>query len=440
MRNSKQNVPSASARRMNKKTVALVLAFTLLLGTAIGGVMAYLMDKTEPVVNTFTYGNIDIELNETEGGDNHEFKMMPGITIDKDPIVTVKKGSEDNWLYVKLDKSENFDAFMTYKMAEGWTQLDGYDNIWYCAVNASDVKEDDAVYQVLKNDQVQVKTTVTKEMFDALENENSLPTLTITAYAVQRDDGQSALSTAEKAWLAIPKEASDAEDIAAALNIANENQSSANITLADDISGITGVRTQPGTTLTIDLNEHALSVGTAVGSSGTETNGMQLLKGSEVLLKNGTYKAGDPSVKLLIQNYSNLTLENVTLDGTAGGNVGYVLSCNYGNTLITGDTNIKAGSDKVALDVMHWVNDSYEDGVTVTIDEYMTGTVDGKICVYKYEDQKEDYDNCPLAKLIIKGGTYKNTGLTLEQFKVFVANGYEAKETEPGVYEVGKAN
>jgi len=168
---------------------------------------------------------------------------------------------------------------------------------------------------------------------------------------------------------------------------------------------------------------------------------MQLLKGSEVLLKNGTYKAESSSVQVLIQNYSNLTLEDVTLDGTSGGNVRYVLSCNYGNTLITGKTDITAKDGQVALDVMHWVG-SYDEGVTVIIDENMIGTVDGKICVYKYENSQENYDDCPLAKLIIKGGTFKNTGLTLEQFRAFVANGYLATETETetGVYKVEKAN
>ncbi len=49
-----------------------------------------------------------------------------------------------------------------------------------------------------------------------------------------------------------------------------------------------------------------------VGSSGTETNGFQLLKGSTVAFKNGTINAG--KAKIVIQNYADLTLEDVTLD------------------------------------------------------------------------------------------------------------------------------
>lgn len=438
MKNNQKNTSAVSAGRMSKKTVALLLAFTLLLGTAIGGAVAYLMDKTDPVVNTFTYGNIDIELDETEGGENHEFKMMPGVVIAKDPVVTVKEGSEDNWLYVKLDESENFDAFMTYEMADGWTQLDGYDNIWYREVNASDTESKDVAYSVLKDDQVQVKTTVTKELFDAL-GEN-YPTLTVTAYAVQRDATQSALETAEKAWLAIPAQASTAEDVRTAVADINNTDAAATITLENDIEDGSGLVLNANGTdsnLTMDFNEKTYTVTNAVGSSGTESQAAHFEKGSTVLLKDGTLTKAGNNVKMLVQNYADLTIDNMELNGA---DADYVLSCNYGNTLITGNTNITAASGKVAIDVMHWVNDSYKDGVTVTIDEHMSGTVDGAICVYKYESGQEDYENCPLAKLIIKGGTFKNTGLTLEQFRAFVANGYEVSETENGVYTVSKAN
>lgn len=438
MKNNQNNTSAASAGRMSKKTVALLLAFTLLLGTAIGGAVAYLMDTTEPVVNTFTYGNIDIDLTETEGGNNHEFKMMPGITIAKDPVVTVKAGSEDNWLYVKLDESENFDAFMTYTMADGWTQLEGYDNIWYREFDAKDAESADKTYSVLKDNQVQVKSTVTKEMFDGLEDA-PLPTLTVTAYAVQRDENQSALKTAVQAWLAIPTQASTAEDVQNAVADTNNTDAATTITLADDIQGGSGlVLTANGTdsNLTMDFNGNTYTVTNAVGSAGTKSQAAHFEKGSTVLLKDGTLTKVGNDVKMLVQNYADMTIDNMKLDGA---DADYVLSCNYGNTLITGNTDITAASGKVAIDVMHWVG-SYDEGVTVTIDEHMTGTVDGKICVYRYENEQEYYENCPLAKLIIKGGTFKNTGLTLEQFSAFVASGYKAVETETGVYKVEKAN
>ena len=41
----------------------------------------------------------------------------------------------------------------------------------------------------------------------------------------------------------------------------------------------------------MDLNEKTVGVSYGQGSANTTTNGMQLLQGSTVTLKNGTYKA-----------------------------------------------------------------------------------------------------------------------------------------------------
>lgn len=71
----------------------------LVVGCAVGGTIAWLTATTEPVVNTFTYGKIKIELTETTGT---EYKIIPGVNISKDPKVTVKADSEACWLFVKV--------------------------------------------------------------------------------------------------------------------------------------------------------------------------------------------------------------------------------------------------------------------------------------------------------------------------------------------------
>lgn len=166
---------------MKKKTIALILSCVLVLGCAIGGTIAWLTDKTAAIANTFTVGNVDIELTETTG---ENYKMVPGTTITKDPTVTVKDGSEACWLFVKVEKSTNasFDEFMNYDMAEGWTALTGVDGVFY-----RDVPSNAAVrsFSVLKDNTVTVKSDVTKEEMDAL-NDATRPTLTFTAYAVQQ--------------------------------------------------------------------------------------------------------------------------------------------------------------------------------------------------------------------------------------------------------------
>ena len=180
---------------MKKKTIALVLALVLIVGAAIGGTVAYLTDKTASVPNTFTIGNNDITLAETKS----DFKMVPGVDIEKDPKVTVEGGSEACYVFVKVEKSSNLDSFISYAIASGWTQGDGAEggiptDVYYRAVAASAA---DQVFSVLANDKVTTKGTVTKADMDSLTQPNATqPSLTFTAYAVQ----QATFADAAAAW------------------------------------------------------------------------------------------------------------------------------------------------------------------------------------------------------------------------------------------------
>lgn len=176
---------------MKKKHLFLILAAVLVLSATIGGTMAWLSDETEAVQNVFTVGNIDITLAESE---NLNFKMVPGSTIDKDPKVTVKGGSEACWLFVKIDETANLDNFISYTVAAGWTALSGQNNVYYRTV---DFSASEQVYNVLKDDNVIVLEDVTKTMMDGLNVPDATqPTLTFTAYAVQ----QANIDTVAEAW------------------------------------------------------------------------------------------------------------------------------------------------------------------------------------------------------------------------------------------------
>ena len=172
---------------MKKKLTVSLAVLALVACMTAGATLAWLTAKTSSVTNTFTYGDINIELKETTG---ESYKMVPGNTIAKDPKVTVKANSEACWLFVKVEKSGNFDSFMEYGIASGWTKLDGVDGVYYREVASP---TDDTVFDVLKDNSVTVKTTVTKEQFNSLI---SNPTLTFTAYACQKDN----VSTATQAW------------------------------------------------------------------------------------------------------------------------------------------------------------------------------------------------------------------------------------------------
>ena len=188
------------------KLFVMSLAFPLVLCGIIGGTVAWLIADTDPVVNTFTYGDINIDLKETDtnkDGDGdpntNNYPMIPGNPIVKDPLVTFKANSENAWLFVKLEKSANFDDFMTYEIAEGWIALDGVDGVYYREVEKADT---DAEYYVIKDNTVNVKGEVTKQMLNELDANGATdyPTLTVTAYAVQRDAN---ITTAADAWAKI---------------------------------------------------------------------------------------------------------------------------------------------------------------------------------------------------------------------------------------------
>ena len=180
---------------MKKKSLALVLALAMIVVCVVGGTLAWLTDKTAPVTNTFTYGDINITLAESEDLD---LKMIPGYTIAKDPKVTVKAGSEKCYLFVKVDKSANFDTFMTYEIADGWTALTGVNGVFYRVVDTDGMG---TAYSVLANDKVTVKDTVTKENMNALKADDAIqPTLTFTAYACQYMKNNTDSFTAAEAW------------------------------------------------------------------------------------------------------------------------------------------------------------------------------------------------------------------------------------------------
>ena len=181
---------------MKKRTLIILVALVAVFGMAVGGTIAWLTDQTEPITNTFTVGNINIELKETAT----EFKMVPGVTIAKDPKITVVSGSEACYLFVKVEKSANLDKFITYTMAAGWIALEGADGVYYREVNAT---ASDTPFSVLANDQVTCNDTVTKAMMDAL-TEATYPTLTFTAYAVQQSGSDSAAAAWEKVTTITP--------------------------------------------------------------------------------------------------------------------------------------------------------------------------------------------------------------------------------------------
>ena len=192
-------------RELSGKLVVAMLAVTLLIGCAIGGTVAWLTAKTDPVVNTFTYGDINIELTETKP-ENKQAKIIPGVNIEKDPKVTVNPNSEACYLFVKITE-ENWPTFtetdgitkkVSYGIPTDWKPLAGETGVYYREVDAATANAG-VSYYILKGDEtyphgvVTVSENLTKE---DIKNIATDPTLTFTAYAVQKDG----IDTVEAAW------------------------------------------------------------------------------------------------------------------------------------------------------------------------------------------------------------------------------------------------
>lgn len=193
------------------KLLAIVLAMVLVFGCAAGGTLAWLKATAGPVTNTFTVGDINIDLKEhelqangtlgdKEVTENTNYKMVPGNKLPKDPFVTVEANSEACWLFIEVTKSTNFDDYMDFDMADGWTALggEGNDGVYYRVVDAT--TNGAVTFNVLKGTEgfedgyVQVRDSVTKD--DLADAKDAAPTLSFTAYAVQKDN----VANAAEAW------------------------------------------------------------------------------------------------------------------------------------------------------------------------------------------------------------------------------------------------
>ena len=196
MSDYKRNPRSARRARksLSRKALVVLSLMMVLVLAAVGGTLAWLTATSGPVTNTFTTSDINITLAESP---NLDLKMVPGWSIAKDPKVTVSSGSELCWLFVEITESDNFDTFMTYNIATGWTLVDGTNNVY--AMKIDDASKMNVAYSVLENDQVTVKDTVTKSMLNALTTTTN-PTLTFKAYAVQLMKDNNTEFTAVDAW------------------------------------------------------------------------------------------------------------------------------------------------------------------------------------------------------------------------------------------------
>lgn len=186
---------------MKKKIIAVALACGLLMGSAVGGTVAWLISTSSTVTNTFTIGDISISIKEdvAEGALAKTFTVVPGQTVEKDPAVIVTKGSEPCYLFVKVTPKNNtvegLDGdIISWEVKESdsdWIDVPGYiGKFWYREVDASKATNDMTFYILNKkgtyvNGGVTVNSDLTKELKAKMSGS---PELVFQAAAIQKSE------------------------------------------------------------------------------------------------------------------------------------------------------------------------------------------------------------------------------------------------------------
>lgn len=219
-------------KNSGKKIVATLLAVVLLIGCTVGATLAWLQDTTPAVTNTFTVGNIDIDLKEHDLVNNNldmnkevtsedTYKIIPGTSQPKDPFVRVEAGSEACWVFIKVEALNNADTYIEYSVdASVWTPLNDIDSndiaddgVYYKDMPAT---ADDAYLNILTNKTVSYSHDLTKDDIDELyiiveddagnvtsmtmKPADQLPKLQFTAYAIQKTNANGTTFTEAQAW------------------------------------------------------------------------------------------------------------------------------------------------------------------------------------------------------------------------------------------------
>ena len=179
-----------------KKITAVLLAVLLLIGGTIGGTLAWLSATSETVTNTFTVGNITIELKEhkLESGvltteevtENNTYKIVPGGTQPKDPFVRVKSGSEKCYVYVLVTNNLviGTDTVAECDVYANWEKIGTKDNsILYRSKAIVDASTSDQLVQVFSKVTYD-GTKITEDNINSLKDK----TIVISAYAHQSDN------------------------------------------------------------------------------------------------------------------------------------------------------------------------------------------------------------------------------------------------------------
>lgn len=210
--------------KTRSKALILTLCAVLLVAATIFDTMAYLT-STDTVTNTFTVGKVNIKLDEAkansdgtlvEGAERvkaNSYKLLPGHTYNKDPMVTVLSGSESSYvkMTVTFSKANELDAIFAPDGANLTSIFSGYDAAnWIAKGNTKDATANTRTYEFWYKEAVAAPTAdvALDALFDSITVPGTITgaqlatiggmTITVNAYAIQADG----FADADAAWAA----------------------------------------------------------------------------------------------------------------------------------------------------------------------------------------------------------------------------------------------
>lgn len=182
--------------RKSQKAIIVSLLLAVIAAMTISPTLSWLSDTSDSVVNTFAGGAISIKLDEalvdtngkTVEGDNaqrvleNSYKYIPGAVLDKDPTVTVLKGSEECYVFMCVDNELN-DLFTINYDTTSWLKVASNGNktvyIYKSSINALMTDNDVVLNPIFTT------ITVSQDLTSQDVEEIGQKTVTATAYAVQ---------------------------------------------------------------------------------------------------------------------------------------------------------------------------------------------------------------------------------------------------------------
>ena len=157
------------------------------------------------------------------------------------------------------------------------------------------------------------------------------------------------------------------------------------ITLLKDSSG-GGIGSDADTNMNyvIDFGGHTYTVGApAVGSTGTVSQGLRVLKTSTAKFTNGTLKAANYNgLAQVVHTYGEVTFDSFNVDARENSYAQIAVEPDCGTLNINGNSSILAREGMTGLYVAFWHTATY-DGTTVNVNT--TGKITGKL-VYEFDE------------------------------------------------------